>query len=93
MTPPSLPDGARRLFAPDVEVAPTADFVVERLLEDGDSQDLRWLTSQRGEAALGDWLARLGGRRLSRRSRAFWALVLARDPGPAAPAASELWPL
>jgi hypothetical protein len=89
----TLPEGARRLFPPDVAVAPEADLVVERLLEEGDSSDLRWLAGQRGEAALGEWFERCGGRRLSRRSRAFWALVLDRAPSPPAPGAEELWPL
>lgn len=89
----TLPEGARRLFPPDVAVAPEAEVVVERLLEEGDSADLRWLAGHRGEAALAEWFERCGGRRLSRRSRAFWALVLDRVPSPPAPGAEELWPL
>jgi hypothetical protein len=89
----TLPEGARRLFPPDVAVAPEADLVVERLLEEGDSADLRWLARRRGEAALAQWFGRCGGRRLSRRSRAFWALVLDCAPSPSAPGAEELWPL
>lgn len=88
-----LPAGPRRLFSDDLEVELRSDFVVERLLEDGDSADLCWLVALRGEEALGEWLARLGGRRLSRRGRAFWSLVLARPAGPAPPLAPELWPL
>lgn len=89
----TLPDGARRLFAGDADVDPGSDFVVERLLEEGDSADLRWLAAHRGEAALGDWLGRRGGRRLTRRSRAFWTLVLAREPSAVPPLTPELWPL
>ncbi|MDX1999495.1 MAG: hypothetical protein SF066_17390 [Thermoanaerobaculia bacterium] len=89
----TLPEGARRLFPPDLAVLPEGDFVIERLLEEGDSADLRWLASHRGEAALGEWFGRCGGRRLSRRSRAFWALVLDRAPSLPAPGAEELWPL
>jgi hypothetical protein len=69
-------------------------FLIERLLEEGDREDLRWLAAQAGEAELAEFFRRAGGRRLSARSRAFWSLVL----GVAAPAAageggSEIWPL
>jgi hypothetical protein len=45
------------------------------------------------EAALADWLGRHGGRKLSRRSRTFWEVVLGRPAGPAADAGDLLWPL
>lgn len=66
---------------------------IARLLEDGDSADLSGLVAQAGESALADWLARHGGRQLSRRSRAFWEVVLGREAGPSVPGAGELWPL
>ena len=66
---------------------------IARLLEDGDSADLAGLVAQVGGPALADWLARHGGRQLSRRSRAFWEVVLGREAGPSAPGAGELWPL
>lgn len=89
----TLPVGARRLFAGDLELDPDSDFVLERLLEAGDSEDLGWLVARRGEGDLATWLGRAGGRRLTRRSRAFWALVLDREPSPEVSLAQELWPL
>lgn len=89
-----LPEGARRLFPHHPEPPHPArhpDFVIERLLDEGDSADLAWLAGRFGEARLGAWVAAHGGRRLSRRSRALWALVFAVAPAPAA--AAELWPL
>jgi hypothetical protein len=73
-----------------VESAPPA-FLFARLLEDGESGELRWLFASRGERAARDWLTRRGGRALSRRSLAFWALVL--DVPPQASATHDLWPL
>jgi hypothetical protein len=71
--------------------------VIARLLEDGDGADLAWLTETVAEDDLAAWLERHGGRQLSRRSRAFWEVVLATVPGHSAGAASEagdlLWPL
>ena len=95
LLPASLPAGARRLFPGYDQPADLAvgSFVVGRLLEDGDGADLAWLCESVPEADLAAWLARHGGRRLSRRSRAFWEVVLGRPSGPAAEAASRLWPL
>ena len=92
----ALPGGARRLFPhhpapPDPERHP--DFVIERLLDEGDCADLAWLAARFGEERLAAWVAAHGGRRLSRRSRALWALALAVEPSPPAPAARQLWPL
>jgi hypothetical protein len=92
----TLPAAARRLFphqppgSPDLHAHP--DFVIERLLEEGDGDDLAWAARQVGEAVLARWLAAHGGRRLSRRSRAFWSLVLGVRPPAPPPAAESLWP-
>jgi len=69
-------------------------FLFERLLEEGDREDLRWLAAQADEEALRVFFRQAGGRRLSARSRAFWALVLG-ESVPAHPGGvgSELWPL
>ena len=105
-SPAPLPPDAARLFphhaAADLDPRRAAPFLIERLLEDGDRADLAWLTATFPEAELAAWLARRGGRRLSRRSLAFWRAVLG-DPalpaGPERPAAEEramredLWPL
>ncbi|HUG38579.1 MAG TPA: hypothetical protein VML54_16600 [Candidatus Limnocylindrales bacterium] len=89
-----LPAGACRLF-PHHPKPPDpgryADFVIERLLDEGDREDLSWLVGRFGEQRLADWLRDGGARRLSRRSRALWTLVLG-VKGPQ-PAGVELWPL
>lgn len=93
----SLPAGTRRLFSSHEEddLAPDrgGSLLIARLLEDGDSADLSWLATQISEPVLADWLGRHGGRQLSRRSRAFWEIVLGREAGPSVPGAKELWPL
>ena len=68
-------------------------LLIERILEDGDTSDLRWLLAQVPEAEIVSWLESRGGRRLSSRSRVFWASVLA-QPVPEPRAITELlWPL
>jgi len=94
---PSLPPGARRLFPHHEEGA--LDFaggrslLFARLLEDGDSADLVGLTARVGEADLALWLQRHAGRQLSRRSRAFWEVVLGCEAPPSPDAGRLLWPL
>jgi hypothetical protein len=87
----------KRLFTNYPEGDLTLDrggpLLIARLLEDGDSEDLAALAAQVSEPALADWLARHGGRQLSRRSRAFWEVVLGIEAGPSVPGAGELWPL
>lgn len=86
-----LPE-TRRLF-PGLDSTPGLPFLIARLLEDGDSADLRWLCENVSESELTAWLESRGGRQLSTRSRAFWELVLDRKPGAEAPARKDLWPL
>jgi hypothetical protein len=69
------------------------DYVVVRLLEDGDGDELAWLVRAAGRAALADVVARRGGRQLSRRSRVFWQRVLGVSASAGHPLAHELWPL
>lgn len=92
-----LPPGSRRLFAHPEEIDPQnhQPYVVGRLLEEGDSVDLRALTSSLSEDDLKDWFRRRGGRQLSSRSRAFWSLVLGiPETEPPRPELAEaLWPL
>ena len=87
----------KRLFAhyeeSDLTPERGGSLVIARLLEDGDSADLSGLAARVSEPALADWLARHGGRQLSRRSRAFWEVVLGREAGPSVSGAGELWPL
>jgi hypothetical protein len=100
-----LPDGARRLFgetaaaaAPELDTAAPDPYVLARLLEDGDRADLAWLCGRLPRAALAAWVERHGARRLSRRSLAFWAVVLDRpdlepDRLPELARRRQLWPL
>lgn len=69
------------------------DFLVARLMEEGDGAELRWLVRSFGREALASLLSRRGGRALSRRSRAFWERVLDVRSAPPHPLAHELWPL
>ena len=75
-----LPRVTRRLFSnyanSDQLAAESPDFVIGRVLEEGVSDDLRWLFVRFSEAQIVDWLERRGSRQLSRRSRLFWSLVL-----------------
>ncbi len=93
----SLPAGARRLFAAydeeDLTPERASSLLLARLLEDGDAADLAWLTAAFLEPEIAAWLARHGGRQLSRRSRAFWQVVLGVEAGPVRPEAEALWPL
>lgn len=93
--PASAPAHALRLFPGSDEsgLEPASPHVIARLLEDGDGRDLAWLTSAVPEERLGAWLERHGGRQLSRRSRAFWEVVLGRPAGPRPDTWSDLWPL
>lgn len=92
-----LPAATARLFPhhSPVDLDTHRTLVVVRLLEDGDSEDLRALTAVIPETELARWLRQRGGRQLSARSRAFWCTVLGVPPeGSAPPAAVEaLWPL
>jgi len=91
-----LPPGVARHFAGqpiDLERPADRALLVERLLEDGDRRDLAWLgaTVPRGE--IDAWFDRRAGRRLSRRSRVFWAAALGRPIPETPPLAESLWPL
>lgn len=83
---PDAPGGALGLEA-------FSPFWIGRLLEEGEEADLRWLTRRQSEESLQAWLEERGGRQLSGRSRAFWRLVLGRDPIPGPAVAEELWSL
>lgn len=91
----SLPAQTHRLFSHYAaeDAASSAAFVFGRVLEDGDRHDLAALFNRTGEAPLAAWLAERGGRQLSRRSRAFWSMVLATVAGPCAEGHDDLWPL
>lgn len=92
-----LPAATRRHFShydhPEDLLARARDFVIARLLEEGDCDDLTWLTAMVDERSLIDWFETRGGRQLSRRSRAFWQVVLAIPCHPGVAPNEELWPL
>ncbi|MEZ5312865.1 MAG: hypothetical protein R2862_04015 [Thermoanaerobaculia bacterium] len=96
MTLPAPGSPTARLF-PGVETilrdGSHRDFVALRLLEAGHRGDLARLAERFTRAELEALFTRHGGRRLSARSRRFWARLLDL-PAPAPSAiAEELWPL
>lgn len=60
----------------DADLERHPGFVLGRLLEEGDSEDLCRLAGRVPEAEWKSWLEQEGGRGLSDRSRVFWSLVL-----------------
>jgi alpha-D-ribose 1-methylphosphonate 5-triphosphate synthase subunit PhnH len=68
-------------------------LVLARLLEDGDRNDLAWLFAALPESEVAAWLGLHGGRKLSRRSAAYWQTVLGVAAGAPATDRADLWPL
>jgi len=64
--------------------------VIGRLLEDGDRDDLAWLFRSYGRERLTAWLRQRGARQLSRRSRAFWRVILEPEASDAGPSSSDI---
>jgi hypothetical protein len=83
-TPGRLPEQLRRLFwEPDFEKVSFVDhydFVVGRILVEGDWNSIQWLRKQVGDDALHDWIVRHEGRGLSRQQLRFWELILKLPP-------------
>ena len=50
--------------------------IIERILERGSWEQIRWLFSTYGEALVTDWVRNHGFRLLSKRSFALWLLTL-----------------
>ena len=97
---PAPPPSFDRLFdditpVQDLAIEAHSSFFFARLLEDGDSRDLSWLTEREDEARLRSWVENRGPRLLSTRSLAFWTLILDLDSGLSgrSVAAEELWTL
>jgi len=91
-----LPHAERHFFALPADTATDQEsrrLVIARLLEEGDSRDLAWLSREVGREAIAAFVRDHGGRKLSARSRRFWSRAL----GLALPAppllAEQLWPL
>lgn len=95
--PRNLPSGATRLFAhyDDLEslVDSAPEMVLARLMEEGDSDDLRWMTTVYSESQIARWFSHQGSTQLSRRSGSFWSLVLDRTSTADRDTTDELWPL
>ena len=93
----ALPPSTHRLFAhypvDSLGLGDATEFLVGRLLEDGETGDLQWLTTAVSEECLVDWLRRRAARQLSRRSRAFWEIVLGCQAEEPLFDSRELWPL
>lgn len=68
-------------------------LVIARLLEDGDRADLGWLFGALPEEEIAVWLGEHGARKLSRRSAAYWQVVLGVSSGAPAEIRADLWPL
>lgn len=91
-----MPARALRLFPHEEPAAVGAPevraYLIARLLAAGDRDDLRWLFAEIDRADVAAAFAGLGGRKLDRRTRAFWELVLDARSSPPNAAAEALWP-
>jgi hypothetical protein len=85
--PASSPIFANHLPADAAWLFPEYDFetidlelhkgvIIERILERGTWEQLRWLFATYGEAGVAAWVQQHGFRLLSKRSFALWRLVL-----------------
>ncbi len=91
------PPSVLRLFEDlDVEGLSTPqgeNLLIGRLLEDGDSNDIRWLFASLGQPRILRWFETRGGRQLSKRSRAFWYALFGQDSRTGEPLGEQMWPL
>jgi hypothetical protein len=92
----AAPDAIDAIDAPVLDAPSPDPYVMARLLEDGDREDLAWLCRQLPASAVAAWVERHGARRLSRRSLSFWAVTLDRpdllpERQPALVRRRELW--
>lgn len=53
-----------------------ASVIIERILERGRWEEVRWLFAYYGQARIAEWVRQHGFRLLSKRSFALWRLVL-----------------
>jgi hypothetical protein len=60
----------------DIDLTTHRGVIVERILERGSWEQIRWLFRTYGEQQVADWVQQHGFRLLSKRSFAFWRLVL-----------------
>ena len=59
-----------------IEPEAYADVIIERILERGTWDELRWLFARYGELRVREWVRGHGFRLLSKRSFALWRLAL-----------------
>ena len=96
----TLPAATLRLFdgydEHQLATSEANNFLIGRLLEEGDSTDLAWLAATVGRAALRHWVEERGERQLSRRSCLFWQRVFGLsapvEAEPSRCAREALWP-
>lgn len=88
-----FPDVAREDLNLGSSPGGSRSLVLARLLEDGDRNDLAWLFGALPESEIAAWFQSHGGRKLSRRSAAYWQAVLGVSAGAPAPGRADLWPL
>ena len=62
--------------ADEMDLVQYRGVIIERILERGSQDQLRWLFRTYGEADVAAWVRRHGFRLLSKRSFALWRLVL-----------------
>lgn len=60
----------------EMNLADHASVIIERVLEKGNWEQLRWLFATYGEAEAASWVRKHGFRLLSKRSFALWRLAL-----------------
>ncbi len=96
-----LPTALNSLFwdvAPDaVDVVAHRDFVLDRVLEYGGIEAVRWAEKHYSQDGLRDYFQARGERRLSAKTRAFWRIRLGLEDDPCTPKSSTptsnpLWP-
>ena len=62
--------------ADEMDLVQYRGVIIERILERGSQDQLRWLFRTYGEADVAEWVRRHGFRLLSKRSFALWRLAL-----------------
>ena len=82
-SPHTLPVSTAWLFPEydftDMNAEEHAGVIIERMLERGSWDELRWLFGHYGESRVAEWVCHHGFRLLSKRSFALWRLVLGVD--------------
>ncbi len=75
-----LPEFLRPLFWEyrfrDLSWERDRDLVIDRVLEHGTLDAIRWLRAQAGDQALSEWLTRRHGAGISKRRLRFWEVIL-----------------